>query len=308
MFCPIDVRLFNKSDLAQCRAICCPTYFLKQLLSSVYAYKKYAKMIFKIILDVSPMFQNAIVRTPSLSLVNGLTTATLGKPDYDLALIQHQNYINALSRCGVEITILPPLETFPDSCFVEDVALLTQQFALLTRPGALSRQGEVDHITPTIQRLFKERVSKIHVPGTLEAGDVLLVDNHFFIGLSARTNIAGAQQMIQAVSQHGYTASTVELKEFLHLKTGISYLGQELVLVSGELINHPAFAHLTQIIVEPEEDYAANCIMINGTVLLPQGYPKTRKAIAHYGLPLIELDVSEFRKIDGGLSCLSLRF
>lgn len=254
------------------------------------------------------MLQNAIVRTPSLSLVKGLTTATLGSPDYELALTQHQNYIDALSRCGLEITVLPPLEAFPDSCFVEDVALLTKQFALLTRPGVSSRRGEVEHIESTIQLFFGDRLSKIHAPGALEAGDVLQIEKHFFIGLSARTNMAGAQQMTQAVSQYGYTASTVTLKEFLHLKTGVSYLGQEYILVSGELISHPAFAHLTQIIVEPEEAYAANCIMINGTVLLPQGYPKTRKEIARRGLPIIEVDVSEFRKIDGGLSCLSLRF
>ncbi|CEG57080.1 dimethylarginine dimethylaminohydrolase family protein [Legionella fallonii] len=255
------------------------------------------------------MFQNAIVRTPSASLVNGLTTSTtLGKPDYELALIQHQNYISALSQCGLEVTVLPPLEAYPDSCFVEDVALLTKQLALLTKPGVPSRQGEVEQIKPTIQLFFKEQIAKIDTPGTLEAGDVLQVENHFFIGLSARTNRVGAQQMTQAISQYGYTASTIELKEFLHLKTGVSYLGQDYLLVNGELVNHQALAHLTQIIVTPEESYAANCIMINGTVLLPQGYPKVKKAIAGYGFPIIELDVSEFRKIDGGLSCLSLRF
>ncbi len=255
------------------------------------------------------MFLNAIVRSPSASLVNGLTTSSeLGKPDYDLALIQHQNYINALSQCGLEVTVLPPLEAFPDSCFVEDVALLTEHSGIFTRPGAQTRQGEVGHIKQTIQMFFKDRISKIITPGTIEAGDILRIEDHFFIGLSARTNQAGAQQMIQLLNHQGYTASTVLLKKFLHLKTGVSYLEQGYLLVSGELVNHPAFAHLNQIVVDADESYAANCIMVNGTILLAQGYPKTKKSITDQGFSVIELDVSEFRKVDGGLSCLSLRF
>lgn len=256
-----------------------------------------------------PMFQNAIVRTPSSSLIHGLTTsAELGKPDYEQALVQHQNYIHVLTQCGVEVTILPALDNYPDSCFVEDVSLLTHQFALLTRPGARARQGEVKEIEETIKQFFRDKISRIAAPGTLEAGDVLQVENHFYIGLSARTNIEGAEQMIQTVTQYGYSASTVSLNEFLHLKTGISYLGQGYALVSGELINHPALSQLKQIIVPPKETYAANCIVVNGTVLLPQGHPETLKEITTRGFPVIELDVSEFKKVDGGLSCLSLRF
>ncbi|WP_298627231.1 dimethylarginine dimethylaminohydrolase family protein [uncultured Legionella sp.] len=255
------------------------------------------------------MFQNALVRTPPASLIHGLTTATgLGQPNYELALIQHQNYINALSQCGLEVTVLPAIEAFPDSCFVEDVALLTNHLAILTRPGAISRQNEVKEIELTVKKFYKEQVAQIEFPGTLEAGDILNVNNHYFIGLSARTNNEGAQQMIRHLNQKDYSASTVQLNEFLHLKTGVSYLDQGYVLVSGELINHPAFNHLKQIIISPEEEYAANCIMINGTVLLAQGYPNTKKQILNLGYPIIELDVSEFKKIDGGLSCLSLRF
>lgn len=255
------------------------------------------------------MFQNAIVRTPSLSLINGLTTSSeLGKPDYEKALIQHQHYIDALARCGLEVTVLPALEQYPDSCFVEDVSLLTSKFALLTRPGAPTRQGEVREIETTIKQFFRDKISCITAPGTLEAGDVLQVENHFYIGLSARTNPQGAEQMIQAVTQYGYTASTVSLHEFLHLKTGVSYLGEGYALVSGELVGHPDLSQLKQIIVPAQEMYAANCIVINGTVLMPQGYPQTLKEISSRGVPVIELDVSEFKKIDGGLSCLSLRF
>ena len=254
------------------------------------------------------MFQNAIVRNPSSSLLSGLTTsAELGKPNIEKALEQHYRYINALSQCDVEVTVLPELVAFPDSCFVEDVALLTDSMAVLTRPGALSRQGEVAEIESTIACFFK-KISRIEAPGCLEAGDVLQVENHFFIGLSARTNEEGAQQLIQILTDHGYTASVIPLKIFLHLKTGISYLGEGYTLVGGELINHPALAQLKQIIVDPYELYAANCIMVNGTVIMSSGYPKTQKTVNALGFPLIELDVSEFRKLDGGLSCLSLRF
>ncbi|RUR12492.1 dimethylarginine dimethylaminohydrolase family protein [Legionella sp. km772] len=254
------------------------------------------------------MFRNAIVRTPSSSMIHGLTTsAHLGKPNYQLALNQHQNYINALAQCNLEITVLPPIEQFPDSCFVEDVAVLTETYALLTRPGASSRQGEVKEIESIIHCFFKHP-NRITPPASLEGGDILQVGNHFFIGLSNRTNEEGAQQMMRSLSQQGYTASIIPLKEFFHLKTGVSYLGENTILVCGELINHPAFSTLKQIIIDPYEAYAANCIAVNGTVLIAQGYPKTKKAILDLGYPVIELDMSEFRKIDGGLSCLSLRF
>ncbi|CEK10030.1 dimethylarginine dimethylaminohydrolase family protein [Legionella hackeliae] len=254
-------------------------------------------------------FKNAIVRTPSQSLINGLTSSSyLGNPDYELALEQHQAYIKALIGCGVEVTILPPINAYPDACFVEDVALLTEKLALLTRPGAPSRRGEVKEIEATIQAFYQNKRSYIVAPGTLEAGDVLRIDNHFYIGLSARTNKDGAQQLIQILTTQGYTASCVELKEFLHLKTGISYLGKNYVIVSGELINHPDFKQFVQIPIENEEAYAANCITVNGTVLMPHGFSKTQQAILDIGFPVTTLDVSEFRKIDGGLSCLSLRF
>lgn len=254
------------------------------------------------------MFKNAIVRTPAASLSNGLTTVNLGKPNYELALLQHQNYSNALRACGVEVTVLPALEQFPDSCFVEDVALLTERTAILTLPGAPSRQGEVQQIQSIIRSFYHEKIQTIISPGCIEAGDILQVDQHFFIGLSERTNNEGAAQMIRVLQDHGYTAATINLDVFLHLKTGISYLDHNTVLVSGELINHPALDSLKHIVVDDDESYAANCIMVNGTVLLPQGFPKTKAIIGALGLSVIELDMSEFRKVDGGLSCLSLRF
>ncbi|WP_058518406.1 dimethylarginine dimethylaminohydrolase family protein [Legionella parisiensis] len=255
------------------------------------------------------MFQQAIVRIPSPKLIHGLTsTKDLGQPDYLKALEQHQKYINALVHCGLEVTVLPAADTFPDSCFVEDAALLTEQFALLTRPGALSRQGEVNLIEPYIQTIYKEKIHKVKAPGTLEAGDVLQVEDHFYIGISKRTNREGANQLSALLAQYGYKSTLIELKKFLHLKTGVSYVGDGCLLVNGELVNHPAFNPYKQLIIDDGEAYAANCIRVNDIVIMPQGYPRSGEMVQNSGFQVSFVDVGEFRKIDGGLSCLSLRF
>ncbi|WP_133138579.1 dimethylarginine dimethylaminohydrolase family protein [Legionella genomosp. 1] len=254
------------------------------------------------------MFRRAIVRTPAKSMVQGISSADLGLPDYHLALLQHQQYINALENCGVEVLVLPPEERFPDSCFVEDPALLTERIAVLARPGVESRQGEVSLLEESIRRFYAANIVKIQAPGTLDAGDVLRVEDHFYIGLSKRTNMEGARQLISLLHNHGYTASVIPLTEFLHLKTGVSYLGKGNLLVSGELINHPEWKSLKQIIIDSSETYAANCIVVNDYVLIPSGFSMINLRLKSLGYKLVEIDCSEFRKLDGGLSCLSLRF
>jgi dimethylargininase len=255
------------------------------------------------------MFQQAIVRIPSPTLIHGLTSSMeLGQPDYIKALEQHQNYINTLIHCGLEVTVLPAVDTFPDSCFVEDPALLTNRFALLTRPGAISRQGEVDIIEPCIQKFYKVQTHKIEAPGTLEAGDVMQVEDHFYIGISQRTNSNGAKQLSALLAQYGYQSTLVELKHFLHLKTGVSYLGNGYLLVNGEFVNHPAFHSYEQLVIDDSEAYAANCIRVNDNVIMPLGFHRSIEMVRSSGFQVVTVDVSEFRKIDGGLSCLSLRF
>lgn len=256
------------------------------------------------------IFNNAIVRTPSASLIHGITSSkNLGAPNYEKALQQHETYIHALNSCGVSVTILPESEKFPDSCFVEDVALLTEKVAILTRPGAQTRQGEVELIKSTVSSFYtKENIRKIYAPGTLEAGDVLNVKNHFYIGISARTNNEGAKQLIDILNEYEYTASTIPLKTMLHLKTGISFIGKNSFLLADECIEYADFCKVNRIIVAPDESYAANCIMINGTVLMPLGFPKTEAQMRELKFDVKTIDVSEFRKLDGGLSCLSLRF
>ncbi|TLU61871.1 N(G),N(G)-dimethylarginine dimethylaminohydrolase [Thalassotalea litorea] len=253
------------------------------------------------------MFTRAIVRKPSQSMVNGLTEAELGLPDYSLACEQHQDYICALKECGLQVTELPALEDYPDSCFVEDVALLTPNCAILTNPGADSRRGETQFIESAVQE-FYPNLERISSAGHVEAGDIMMVAKHFYIGLSDRTDTQGASQLIGHLETYGMTGSMVKMSELLHLKTGLSYLENNNLLTFGEMHTHPDFVGFNRIEIDADEDYAANSVWINGTVLVPKGFPKALKKIQQLGYKTREVAMSEFQKLDGGLSCLSLRF
>lgn len=253
------------------------------------------------------MFTRAIVKTPCPEMIHGISSAQLGKPDYIKALEQHQAYKEALQACGLEVSVLEPESAYPDSCFVEDIALVTPHCAIITHPGAESRRGETRAIREALEPFYTE-IAQINAPGTLDAGDIMMVGKHFYIGLSERTNLEGAAQMIHILEAHGMTGSTVTMNEMLHLKTGVSYLEHGKLVVTGEMIDKPEFQSFKKIIVGPDEAYAANCIWVNERVLLPAGRPKIKAAIEAAGYELICLDTSEFEKLDGGLSCLSLRF
>ena len=252
-------------------------------------------------------FTHAIVRRPARSMVRGLTSSNLGAPDHVLALAQHDAYIEALRGCGLAVTILESDDDYPDSTFVEDTALVTPRLAIIMRPGAHSRRGE----TPSIERVlatFYNRISTVEPPGTADAGDILTVDEHIYIGLSRRTNQEGADQIIQFVASVGMTGSTVPLRDMLHLKSGAAYLENGNMVLAGELFGRSEFSKYAVIHVGVTELYGANCLWLNGTVLVASRYPIVKQAIEARGYPTIALDMSEFRKLDGGLSCLSLRF
>jgi dimethylargininase len=253
------------------------------------------------------MFSNAIVRKPGKSLINGITGANLGIPDYPKAVEQHNKYVQSLKDCGLTVRVLNADEKFPDSTFMEDVALLTPKCAIVTNPGAPSRRGEIIGIKNIIRDYYNS-VEEILLPGTVEAGDIMMVGNHFYIGLSGRTNLAGAEQVIYILNKYGMSGSVIKLEKVLHLKTGLAYLENNNLVACGEFLSNPEFKKFNIIEIPEEESYAANCVWINDKVLIPEGYPITKQKIIDAGYDIIEVDVSEFRKLDGGLSCLSLRF
>ena len=256
------------------------------------------------------MVSHVIVRRPCKEMVQGITSSPeLGRPDYEKALAQHDAYIAALKSCGVDVVVLEADERYPDSCFVEDPAVVTEKCAIITNPGAPSRNGEKEEIVGALRCFYPEdKIEYLREPGTLEGGDVMRVGDHFYIGQSARTNREGIGQFLAILEKYGYTGSAVPLKEVLHLKTGINYLGDGIMLASGEFVDRPEFAAFRQIIVPKEEAYASNCLNINGKLIAPAGFPVMEKTLRDLGYEVILVDTSEFRKIDGGLSCLSLRF
>jgi len=252
-------------------------------------------------------FHHAIVRTPCSKIVNGLSNNNLSTPDYKLALKQHEDYITALQSCNLTIDILEADDRFPDSVFVEDTAVCTSKFALISKPGAIERENEIDYIKPALKKHFNS-IEFIKDKGTLDGGDVMMVDDVFYIGLSDRTNNEGADQFISILKNYGMKGIKVPLYKMLHLKTGLNYLENNNLLISGEFIENPMFNDFNKVIIEGEESYAANSLWVNDNVIVPVGYPETRKRIEKLGYKTLVVDTSEFRKVDGGLSCLSLRF
>ena len=256
------------------------------------------------------MFNHAIVRTPCPKVCDGITSAPeLGQPIYEKALEQHAKYIEALKACGVDVLVLPAMEEYPDSCFVEDVAVVNDKCAIITNPGADTRKGETAGIIEAIGRFYtEEQTGHIVAPGTLEGGDVMKCGDTYYVGLSARTNQEGFDQFAAFMGKYGFKSVLVPLELVLHLKTGVNYLENNKMLVSGEFVDKPEFAQYERIVIPDEEAYAANCIWMNGTVIVPEGYPAVLEAVKGAGYPVLTVDTSEFRKIDGGLSCLALRF
>jgi len=253
------------------------------------------------------IFKNAIVRSPGKEIVRGITTQKLGLPDVEKARAQHDNYCNVLHSLGVETIKVDSNENYPDGVFVEDTAVVTKEVAVVTRPGAESRRGEVESVSIALSRFYPD-LRFIKDTGTLDGGDVLHMDKYLFIGLTSRTNKQGADQLKEFIEPLGYECIHIPFNLMLHLKSGISSPGQDTILAVKELSDLEVFKRFKKIIVPEDEAYAANSIAVNGMVLVPEGYPKTREVLEKAGFATTAVDVSEFRKVDGGLSCLSIRF
>jgi dimethylargininase len=256
-------------------------------------------------------FSNAIVRLPGANFSDGLTTSTSNSvPHVNKALQQHAAYCSALKDCGLSLTVMDADLQFPDGTFVEDTFVIADRVAIVTRPGAQTRVGEVASVAETL-RPFRLRWERIEGPGTVDGGDICQADEHFLIGLSARTNEAGAAQLAAILERHHYSASTVDIRghaTLLHLKSGIAYLGERRFLVVHGFPAIDAIAAAERIEVAQSEAYAANCVRVNDHVLIAAGFPGVATALKKSGLRVKALEMSEFEKMDGGLSCLSLRF
>ena len=252
------------------------------------------------------VFTRALLRSPGPDFADGLTTAGLGCPDLERMRAQHRAYAEALSSLGLVVEILDPLPGFPDAYFVEDGAVVVPELAVITRPGALARRGEEESLAPALAR--HRPSARIQAPGTLDGGDVLIVEKDVFVGLSERTNREGAEQLGALLAPHGYTLHCVPVGAGLHLKSGVNFVGEGSLLMTAALADREAFAGFRRIVVEEPDAYAANTLHINGTLLMPAGFPRVRALLEPLGLPILELDTSEARKMDGGLTCLSLRF
>ncbi len=250
-------------------------------------------------------YTNAIARVPADTCANGLTTAQLGAPDPTLTRTQFNQYVSILSDLGLTVTVLPAQPEFPDGHFVEDTAVVMPEVAVVTYPGAASRAGEIATIEPVLAR-YRRIVHIQH--GRMDGGDVLMVDKQFFIGLSSRTNQQGVEEFCAIVEPLGYRVHAIEVSDGLHLKSVVNYVGKNTLLLDAVSATHPAFAGFDHIIISKAEEYAGNTLWINDTLITPHGYPETFAQLKKLGLPIIVTPTSEIRKMDGGLTCMSLRF
>lgn len=252
------------------------------------------------------MFKNAITRRPGKNFADGLTTADLGIANFSKIREQHKEYINTLKKLGVNVSVLKGLEEYPDAYFVEDVAIVTPKVAILTNPGAESRKGEVEHIEKELQKFLE--IERINSPGELEGGDVMCVGDHYYIGISPRTDAMGASQAGWILENHGYTWSMVPVLEHIHLKTSVNYIGNNTLLLTFPFSELEEFKDFNKIIIDHKDLPAVNTLLVNDYLLTPKGYPKVLEKLLAFTPNVIELDVSEVAKMDGGLSCMSLRF
>jgi dimethylargininase len=252
------------------------------------------------------MFSTAITRKPGENLVQGITTAKLGAPSYSRILEQHAAYVETLKQIGLNVIELDALQDYPDAYFVEDIAVVTPDVAVITNPGAATRNGEQEYIEPVLAQ-YRE-IARIQPPGTVDGGDILMVGKHFFVGISERTNPLGAAQLGEIFESYGNTWISVPVGAGLHLKSSVNWVGGNTLLIGAGFAGQPEFEGHAQIVVDPVEEYACNTLWINEILLTPKGFPKTREQLSTLGLPIIEMETSDIQKMDGGLTCMSLRF
>ena len=252
-------------------------------------------------------FNQAIVRQPARSVVDGLRAVDQGPPSLAGVRAEQAAYVAALVAAGLAVEILPALEDFPDSIFVEDAALVFEGAAIVLRLGALSRRGEADAIAPVLARRF-ERVFRLS-EGSVDGGDVLAAPGKVFIGQSARTSAEGARGLCALLDQIGLEGAPVATPAgVLHFKSDCSLLDEETILATSRLAASGVFDGFRVLMTAEGEEGAANAVRVNDRVLISDFYPRTAQALDTLGYRLAPLAAREIAKIDAGLSCMSLRW
>jgi dimethylargininase len=226
--------------------------------------------------------------------------------DVARAAEQHLGYRRALEECGARVVALPAIDELPDSVFVEDTAIVLDEVAITTRPGVESRREEVRAIEPEIARL--RSVEKISPPSTIEGGDVLRVGRKLYVGLSPRTNPEGVAALRSLVAPHGYEVFAVELRGCLHLKSGCTAIDDETILANPEWIDAEVFRGYETVAVHAAEPWAANTLRVGTNVCVSAAFPRTAEMLSRHGYDVRAVDVSEFAKAEGGMTCMSLIF
>ena len=250
----------------------------------------------------------AITREVSPALADcELSFVSRSAIDVGRAQAQHDAYCVALEALGCEVIRLPAEAAFPDSVFVEDVALVFDEVAIATRPGAESRRDEGDVVLTALDGL--REVLRIEAPGTLDGGDVLRIGKRVFVGESARSNAAGRAQLRDLLAPYGYTVAGVPTRDCLHLKSAVTQVGEDTVLVNPAwLVDASAFADFRQIEVDPSEEHAANAVRVGERLLYPDCFPRTLERLRAAGIDVTAVDVSELQKAEGAVTCCSIVF
>ncbi len=247
----------------------------------------------------------AVTRTVSSSFDRCELTHVDRTPiDVGRAREQHEAYEAALAACGCEIHRLPEAPELPDAVFVEDTAVVVDELAVLTRPGAVSRRGELPAVAEALSRW--RALVRIEAPATLDGGDVLRVGRTLWVGRSSRTDEGGIGQLRAALEPHGYRVAGVDVGGCLHLKTAVTALSDDLLLVNPEWVDPAAFGGLEWIAVDEAEPFAANALRIGERVVYPAAFPRTARRIRERGIELVEVDVSELARAEGAVTCCSI--
>lgn len=253
-------------------------------------------------------FSHAVTRSPGASVVDGLRAVDGGPPDLALFRRHHDAYVEALASTGADVVRLAPLEAYPDSVFVEDVALCLPQVAIVLRPGAPSRRGEASHIVAALARFYDD-VVMLDGAGSIEGGDILMTEREVLVGTSARTDADGIAALRRCLADWGQVVRAVQTPpDVLHFKTDCALLDEETILATPRLAATGCFDGYDVVLTAEGEAASANAVRFNGIVVMPGGFPRTAGELARRGYDVREIGNTEAAKLDGGMSCLSLRF